>query len=358
MSRKIRLERKLRERRERIRREKHERRSLAFPLRELVPDDEVYFEEPDSSAGPTEPGLRLPSAFVMERSLRDLRRTMESHNFSCVKEANSCLGALSAGELKSMRAERLRKDPVEMAQELAYQAMEAQSPASAESLARLALTLDPDCVDALVELARLVAQSRQELIALLEKAVETGERVLGKEFFEENSGHFWNMIETRPYMRARESLAFSLLGGGHIEEAIGHLEAMLELNPNDNQGNRDTLLGRYLLTGRLQAADRLLAQYDSDYSAIFKWGRVLERYLSGDCQGASDALAEAREQNRHVEAYLTGRKSLPRRLPEYYSPGDEGEAVHCIASLGEAWSQHFGAVRWLAGDRAASMTAG
>jgi len=41
-------------------------------------------------------------------------------------------------------------------------------------------------------------------------------------------------------------LAQLLRGAGRAEDAICHFEALLELNPNDNQGVRDILLGCYL----------------------------------------------------------------------------------------------------------------
>src|SRR5438876_1676107 len=132
--------------------------------------------------------------------------------------------------------------PQQEAQELAYRAMEAPTHKRALTLAQQARARDPDCVDALVTLAAASARSVEDLIAGLEKAVEVGERSLGAKCFEENKGHFWGMLETRPYMRARQQLADLLLDAGRVSEAIGHFEALLALNPNDNQGVRDILL--------------------------------------------------------------------------------------------------------------------
>jgi hypothetical protein len=47
-------------------------------------------------------------------------------------------------------------------------------------------------------------------------------------------------------MRARHGLALSLLELGEEAAAVGHLHAMLKLNPGDNQGIRYLLLGSLL----------------------------------------------------------------------------------------------------------------
>lgn len=78
---------------------------------------------------------------------------------------------------------------------------------------------------------------------LYEQGVEAGERALGSEAFEEWEGHFWGILETRPYMRARHGLALCLWEAGESKKAIEHYTEMLRLNPGDNQGIRYVLAG-------------------------------------------------------------------------------------------------------------------
>jgi len=66
--------------------------------------------------------------------------------------------------------------------------------------------------------------------------VTAGEKDLGPEFFKEHKGYFGGLIETRPYMRAKVTLAMYQEYIGHTEAAIEQYEELLELNPNDNQG--------------------------------------------------------------------------------------------------------------------------
>ena len=233
------------------------------------------------------------------------------------------------------------------AQELAFDAMEATSKTEARKLARRAIALYPDCVDALMTLAGLDARSTSELIEKYILAIEAGERSLGEKFIRENKGDFWLLIETRPYMRAMEQLASIYFVQSMYQEAIGLYEKMLKLNPNDNQGVRDPLLGAYLCIDNLQGAGRLLQRYKKDSMANFAWGRVLERFLSGDSAGAAAALAKAREANCFVEPFLVGKQPVPRTSPEMYSPGSKEEAVLCMDNVGRAWALHKDAVFWL-----------
>jgi tetratricopeptide (TPR) repeat protein len=313
-------------RRERIRRDKHEQRFR--PKREE-----------------TQP--RLPSRFASERGLLDLHAELEGKDFSSIEEANAYLEKLLDEKRRDPLAAR-PLSPKRQAQELAFQALEAPSRAERRRLAVQALELDPDCVDALSALALVTSVSQEEGIEKLEQAVATGERSLGRDFFEGNRGQFWGIIETRPYMRARFALASELLAADRREEAIRHMEALLELNPNDNQGVRDYLLAAYLVEGDLGGANSVLDRYKEDAGALFEYSRVLALCLERKWEDAEEALRRAREGNPHVPAYLCRQRPLPENLPAYYRPGDESEAVQCVAVTGPAWQAHPAALVWLA----------
>jgi hypothetical protein len=48
-----------------------------------------------------------------------------------------------------------------------------------------------------------------------------------------------------------------------------------------------------------------------------------------------------------IPAYLLGRKKMPRSLPEYYSPGDESEAIFYTKENLEPWKITPRALDWL-----------
>jgi tetratricopeptide (TPR) repeat protein len=263
------------------------------------------------------------------------------------KEDVNALAASLTGPSAREGLSDAEADAKDEAQQIAFDAMDAPTEAQARRLAKRALKLDPDCVDALIVIVDLDAHTERERLEGLQRAVAAGERSLGDKFIRENTGHFWMLIETRPYMRALEVLAQAYRVHGMRADAIGNYEKMLRLNPNDNQGVREPLLGLYLEYGDLKSAARLLKQYEEDGSAGLAWGRVLERFLAGDPEGAAAALKGARRANPHVELFLTELKPLPKELPELFSVGSEGEAVMCLNYMGGAWAEHGEAVRWL-----------
>jgi tetratricopeptide (TPR) repeat protein len=279
--------------------------------------------------------------------MREIEKSMKGKTFGTVDDLRTFLATLNdAGKLPAAEDPKIAAQ--EEALELAFDAMVAPSPAAARKLASQALALDPDCVDALVLLNSLDARTPDEAIEGLKNAVAVGERSLGAKFTRDNKGHFWLILETRPYMRALGELANLLRSQGRHAEAIGIYEKMLELNPGDNQGVRYLLLGLYLVVGSLIGADKLLRKYKGDAGASVAWARVLERFLSGDKKAAATALKEARKGNKFVELYMAGKKNLPADLPDAYSPGSDEEAILCVDTLAAAWASHPEAVLWLA----------
>jgi tetratricopeptide (TPR) repeat protein len=214
-------------------------------------------------------------------------------------------------------------------------------------LAQKALTLWPDAADAYVLLAS-TAKDPEEVRRLYEQGMAAGERALGPEEFARKHGAFWGWLETRPYMRARHGLAVTLWALGEHEAAIAHLWAMLELNPNDNQGLRDLLACWLLTVGDDAGVARLLALYPQESSAVWAYTRALHAYRQkGPTAQTTNLLRKALVVNSHVPAYLLGRKPLPRRLPAFISPGEASEAISYAAEATDAWQSQTGAVAWL-----------
>ena len=92
----------------------------------------------------------------------------------------------------------------------------------------------------------------------------------------------------------------------------------------------------------------MFAAYQDDAAAAFAYTRALAVFRrEDDSARARQLLEEARELNPHVPAYLSGRKRLPRRLPDYVGFGDDSEAVDYAASATALWASVPGAHTWL-----------
>ncbi|MFC7339658.1 hypothetical protein ACFQY0_20910 [Haloferula chungangensis] len=234
-----------------------------------------------------------------------------------------------------------------VADDLYFDAMESPTIEEQRRLLDEALQVDPGHVDANLSRLDHLDLSFEEELKMLEKIEAIAAKQLGKEF-ETGRGHFWGIIETRPYMRTRARKADVLWNLGRVGEAVEEWKGMIELNPNDNQGVRSQLLCSLLELGRIDEAAALLKRYDeAAYSTAAAYGVVLERFLSGDEDSATEALGSARGQNGFTEAYLKGHRRIPRRMPHSYSMGSREEAVCFAEFLQRAWQAHPEALRWL-----------
>jgi tetratricopeptide (TPR) repeat protein len=280
---------------------------------------------------------------TMEKDLRALKQTIEGKDFGSVDEINRYWEKFNrTGEVPQWVPET----PVEKAQSLIYEALETTGNRRLK-LIEQALKISPDCADAYVLLAEEKAKSAEEALSLYEAGVRAGERALGKKAFEKEAGHFWGVVETRPYMRARLGLAQCLWTSGKREEAIGHFYELLRLNPNDNQGVRYILAASLLEMGDIDALQQLLGQYDEP-TAEWLYTKTLVAFIKqGDSTEARRLFREAHKHNPQVVSYLLGEKKLPKQLPDRVGFGDKSEAVTYAAEFGPGWHQTEGAIAWL-----------
>jgi tetratricopeptide (TPR) repeat protein len=236
--------------------------------------------------------------------------------------------------------------PLEHAQELAYDAMEAIGRRQIK-LARKALAISRDCADAWIVLGEAAADIESARV-LYQHGLEAGTRAIGVGAFAELKGDFWERLETRPYMRARLLLAETLEDLGQGDAACEHYQQMLELNPNDNQGVRYLLLAALLEAGKDEETGELLARYPEDIQAIWPYARTLWRLRTdGDTPRTKEALDEAIRANPHVVKYLLKPESLPEHRPPDFVPGSKDEAAYVADELIDAFESTAGALAWL-----------
>ncbi len=201
-------------------------------------------------------------------------------------------------------------------------------------------------LDDLVEKA-LSQRSPEKTLEMLEKAVRTGEEQQAVEL-RDHVGHFWLLIETRPYMRARLALVNVLLAQGQHEQAITHMEDMLRLNPNDNQGVRWLLLEWYCNMNWLEKAWQLLDEYPDEATPFMVMTRVcLEFQKSGPSEALESLLLEQLELNPYLAPKLLDQEEVSPFAVDSHTGGDEDEADAYCQSFRSLWKATPGALPWL-----------
>lgn len=300
-------------------------------------------EQPEPQA---EQGSKPPVAFnplMMDQFAEKVKRSLEGHDFANEHEMNAFLTENMGSLFDGVGA----STPQEQATQLVYQAYDAKGRRQLQ-LIRQALEIWPDCADAHVLLGERTCDP-SEALEHYTRGMEAAERTLGGEVFEEDAGHFWGLVETRPYMRARYGVAQSLEALDRLDEATEHYRELLALNPNDNQGVREELMVCLLRTNGHEELEELLKAYKDDKGlAMWNYTRALLTFQQkGNTPTARKHLRQAFENNELIPDYLLELEPFPPAFPSSYAPGSEEEAVLCADALMGAWHQTPGAIDWL-----------
>jgi len=230
--------------------------------------------------------------------------------------------------------------PLEAAQAKMYDAFGARSKKDKVRLAKEALGLSEDCADAYVVLAEVTDEALTDSIELYQKGVEAGKRALGEEFFQNNIGEFWSILESRPYMRALFGLALDLWTKNREERAIEMMYELLRLDKMDHQGVRHVLGPVLIAAGRYQEARSFLQPMKDERLSVVKFSWALVLYLiEGDSPAANEALDKALEFNLHVaDMMLIAEEIVESDIEvEAFCPGSVDEAVYYVSNWLGAW---------------------
>lgn len=182
------------------------------------------------------------------------------------------------------------------------------APTEQQSIAYLekALELEPDHLDAAGLLISIKANEPEELIAqladLLQKGTEQMER---GHFFEEDMGHFWSVLETRPYMRLRYTYMQSIAMCGMTRRAIAEAEEMLKLCTDDNLGVRYTLMHLYAQMEDEETALALHKAFDEEDESQMLLPLAVLYYKKGDFERSDALLRRLCKVNSDAKKFLT-----------------------------------------------------
>lgn len=246
--------------------------------------------------------------------------------------------------------QELSEERAEEALALARRASGEEDPAKAVQLADCALELDPGCVEAWLARAEAEDDSVETALNAYRRAAEAARAQLGESFFAELEGQFWEVLESRPYMRARLGEALCLYELHLPGEAAAALKDMLRLNPADDQGVRYILLTMLIELDRIDEAAALLEEYGGDVSPVWLYGRVLVDWLRLGPVQAEPARARALKAWPDVVEFLAVPLPEPDEdgdpvFPELNEDADEEEL--CALEMRASWELHPKALAWL-----------
>jgi len=307
---------------------------------------EFEFTLPDVLAPekPRDPTVPLASPLVMDRIAAHMQRAMEGQDFKSREEYEAFVQTHFIGK----RIEDfVPETSLEKAQDIVFRAYSVMGRKQIH-MARKALQVDPNCADAYILLAeRTPLQDKQ--LEYYTQALRAAERTLAPEVFEKDAGHFWEVVETRPYMRARFRLAEHLNAMNRLQEAAEHFRELLRLNSQDNMSARFWFWPCLLRLGKDKEVEQLLKQSRSDRGdCTWDYTRALLTFRQkGDTATARKHLDQAIKNNSICAEYLMNGKAFPKPTSDGHSLFYDDEGAFCADVLASAWHETTGAAEWL-----------
>jgi tetratricopeptide (TPR) repeat protein len=238
-----------------------------------------------------------------DKKMTDLNRLLKTQEFKDPKELENFLSSLIGQTIPEFEPEAL--SIAEQAEDLVSEAYDIE-PEEALGNVLEALTMDPNCIPAYEYLGSIQAVSHLAM-PYYAYGVEIGRKKFSKEMTQDR-GHFWGIVETRPFMRCFNNYASCLVGMGHAEKTLEIYKEILELNENDNMGVRNQY-GLFLIWAEMfDDYIKLDKQFEMESTAMPSFNRALHSFLTkGDCLETIELLKKAKAQNKYFIPVLTAK---------------------------------------------------
>ena len=224
-----------------------------------------------------------------------------------------------------------------VAQKIADKAWKEKNYNRKAKYAKEALSIYEDCPDAYIILAKDLSLNDTEKKALLEKAVQSAENILGITELENADLRLFKLPVAEVFFGAKYTLALHLWNMKEREDAIKNLSDVLKYDKKDNLLSRGILTSWLLIEERLEEAEEILSRCGHDYLLDNNYNRAALLFKMGKMKEAESALRRAYRRNPFVIDYLLKSKTV-KTIKTAVRPGSPEEASK-YARLGlEVWN--------------------
>ena len=199
-----------------------------------------------------------------EKVLKELQKFLDAHAEDTENEAGVDALAERFFAEYNLKCKEQKESAPETADDYLDLAEQVTSKKKSVEYLHKALELEPDNLDARLQLILRTAEQPDERRLALQELLDAADKQMEKSgAFKEYAGEFWTAFETRPYMRVRYTYFDVLISCGMMRRAIDEGQRLLELCENDNLGVRYQLMHLYAYMEDEMHVLALHKQFDS-----------------------------------------------------------------------------------------------
>lgn len=212
-------------------------------------------------------------------------------------------------------------------------------------LAKKALELDENCIDAYLILATDECTSDEEALQMINKTIDIA--LARMKDLDQPKGSWATNYLTRQYLRAIGYKSDLLWELGRKNESVELMNKMITHDFLDMYEVKYPLINRYLILDKIKEAENLIKLFDEDVSTHWFYGKAYIEFRKGKNKSlAKEKLLDAFYANPYVPFFLFNILEIPERLSPEIKHGSVEEAVEYLELSEGLWTKNSSALNW------------
>ena len=240
-----------------------------------------------------------------EKVLKELQKFLDAHAEDTENEADVDALAERFFAEYNLKCKEQKESAPETADDYLDLAEQVTSKKKRVEYLHKALELEPDNLDARLQLILRTAEQPDERRLALQKLLDAADKQMEKSgAFKEYAGEFWTAFETRPYMRVRYTYFDVLISCGMMRQAISEGQRLLGLCESDDLGVRYQLMHLYVFMEDEMHALALHKQFDSYEETQMLLPLAVLYYKLNQFDKAEDYIKRLAKANKDTKKFL------------------------------------------------------
>ena len=240
-----------------------------------------------------------------EKVLKELQKFLDAHAEDTENEADVDALAERFFAEYNLKCKEQKESAPETADDYLDLAEQVTSKKKRVEYLHKALELEPDNLDARLQLILRTAEQPDERRLALQELLDAADKQMEKSgAFKEYAGEFWTAFETRPYMRVRYTYFDVLISCGMMRQAISEGQRLLELCESDDLGVRYQMMHLYVFMEDEMHALALHKQFDSYEETQMLLPLAVLYYKLNQFDKAEDYIKRLAKANKDTKKFL------------------------------------------------------